>query len=180
MCAGERGYHETSPLSDNHTQPGGAVEGSGQAYETLLTRLSRSFPEIARHIRDEVLRGQDVPGENTALSAYPGAKPRSSEITTREYADDEKLEILLSGLITTVRTAIESRQAIAAMMVDGDTHGGTRANISHAARDSRITFVDTDTDQYVLTMSTGEISGYAELESIQRGLEQALTLIRET
>lgn len=146
------------------------MEGSGQAYETLIGQVMQLFPEVARQVRAEVSRGIDIPGEEPNSGWYSKPKPKPTEITTRKYSDDERLEILLAALATIARTAIESRQAIAKLL---------GAAVGQGEENYRITFVDTDTDENIMTMSMAQILQTEEIESVLRGLEQALELVRQ-
>ncbi|WP_433600381.1 hypothetical protein ACQPXH_00470 [Nocardia sp. CA-135953] len=143
------------------------MEGSGDAYETLIVQVSELFPEVAAQIRSDVAAGLDIPALDQPSVGYMKAKTKT-EITTRRFSDDEKLEILLTALITATRTAIESRQRIA---------GFFGADMDHAEQGYRITFASPDTDEDLLTVSADQMPQIGEMARALEDLEQALALL---
>lgn len=147
---------------------GGAVEGSGDAYGTLIVRVAESFPEVAAQVRADVAAGLDISADDQYPFDYIRPRTRATEITTRKFSDDEKLQILLTALITATRTAIEARQRIAASF---------EPDMNRASRGYRITFASPDTDEDLLTLSADQLAQIGELASALEGLEQALALL---
>ncbi|NNH72462.1 hypothetical protein HLB23_21810 [Nocardia uniformis] len=147
---------------------GGVVEGSGEAYETLIVQVSELFPDVAAQIKADVAAGLDIPAEDQRSFVYMKANARSTEITTRKFSDDEKLEILLTALVTATRTAIESRERIA---------GFFGADADRAGQGYRITFASPDTGENLLTVSADQMPPIGEMARALEDLEQALALL---
>jgi len=149
------------------------MEGSGEAYETLIVQVSNWFPEVAAQIRADVAAGLDIPAEDQSSAVYTKAKTRATEITTRGFSDDEKLAILLAALITATRTAIESRQRIAGFFGAGADSAGRGDRITG----ERITFASPETDEDLFTVSVGQMPLIGEMAAALEDLEQALALL---
>jgi hypothetical protein len=107
------------------------MDGSGDAYQYLIQRLSEVLPDIADQVRQETGRGRVIAGSKlqtsdrevreTRMEQANAGRIGKSDILSVDYGDDERLALLIEALICLASTMQASRQAV----VDLRGHLGT-------------------------------------------------------
>jgi len=99
------------------------MDGSGDAYQYLIQRVSEALPDIAAQVREEVGRGRVVLGSKlpttdrhvreTRMERANVGKIGKSDVLSVEYTDDEKLALLIDAVMCLAGTMLTSREAVA-------------------------------------------------------------------
>lgn len=98
------------------------MDGSGEAYQYLIRRMSEALPDIAIQVSEEVGRGRIVLGSklptierlarDTQMEEANVGKLAKADVVSVEYSDDEKLSLLISAIKCLAETMQASRQAV--------------------------------------------------------------------
>jgi hypothetical protein len=99
------------------------MDGSNDAYQYLIQRISAVLPDIAVQIREEVGRGRVVLGSKlpttdrhvreTRMEQANVGRIGKSDVVSVEYTDDEKLALLIDAVLCLAGTMLTSREAVA-------------------------------------------------------------------
>ena len=133
------------------------MDGSGDAYQHLIQRISERLPDIATQVREEVGRGRVVLGSKlattdrhvreTRMEQANVGKIAKSDVISVEYNDDEKLALLIDAVMCLAGTMLTSREAV--------VHLGDRA-------DAPLVFEEPDGSDRVEIILDHDISSLSE------------------
>lgn len=157
------------------------MDGSAEAYERLLSRISDWLPEVATQVRAEV--GQGTPRseptasdrdwtQESALESFTGTvEPfkRGTDVSVRDYSADERLAILVDALRTFSATMLESRQVLLQLF-----HSEENTS-DHVA--IRVTFVDPATSESTASLAATDLAETQALVQATQQLTEALDAV---
>lgn len=169
-------------LASTHRQGTRLMEGSAEAYERLLSRISEWLPEVAAQVTAEVGRGAPR-SEPTAspqdwapdwsFETFPSkVEPfkRGSDVSVRAYSADEQLAILVGALRTIAATMLESRQVL--LQLSDFTEEASGHGLI------RVTFVDPATTESMASLGAADLAETQALVEATQELTVALDAVR--
>lgn len=138
------------------------MEGSLDAYEQLLGKLSELLPDIAQQIRAEVSPGRQLLAAPSPRSRARRDEPPLLDTSATPYDADTKLTILLTALLTLARSMALTRQFLAETL-PGEV----------------ITFQSPDDEAFTLTLGDSVAEDVRKLHDSVAAFSNALAIVRD-